>query len=164
MPAMPASTASSVQPCRSTTAESAEYQHADHLHHGHDPEQPVVGVVGRGEPREIDPGPADRKARKAKADEAREKVAVCQPRGGLGGGEAEAGCKRQIEQEFKWRGDAVRLMRIASTHAPRVVATDADAGLHRTNTERPVRSETRRNPGPRHNVEHHASPAATMAR
>jgi hypothetical protein len=34
--------------------------------------------------------------------------------------------------------------RIASTHAPRVMAEDADAGLHHPNTERPVRSEARR--------------------
>jgi hypothetical protein len=37
-----------------------------------------------------------------------------QDRGDLGGGKAEAGRKRQVEQEFKRRGGAVRLVRIAS--------------------------------------------------
>jgi hypothetical protein len=46
-------------------------------------------------------------------------------------GQAEAGCKRQVEQQFERRCGAVRLMRIASSHPPRVVRDDADAGLHR---------------------------------
>src|SRR5258708_25300476 len=76
-------------------------------------------------------------------------MTFCQDRGDLGGGEAEAGRKRKVEQEFKRRGGAVRSVRIASTHVPRVMADDADAGLHRPNTERPVRSEARQKWSPR---------------
>ena len=47
-----------------------EDQHADHLDHGEQPEEPVVGVVGGGEPREVDPGPRDRERREHEADDA----------------------------------------------------------------------------------------------
>jgi hypothetical protein len=39
----------------------SEDDHSDHLHHRREPERPIVGVVCRGEPGEVDPGPADRK-------------------------------------------------------------------------------------------------------
>ena len=45
-------------------------------------------------------------------------MTFCQDRGDLGGGKAEAGRKRQVEEEFKRRCNAVRLVRIATTHAP----------------------------------------------
>ena len=105
-----------------------EYQHANHLHHGDEPEHPVVRVVGRGKPREIDPGPADGKARKAKAHEGRDEVALCEHRSGLGRGKTEARRERQIEQEFKRRRDTVLLVRVASGHVPRGAPDDADAG------------------------------------
>ena len=40
---------------------------ADHLQHGRQPVDPVVGVVGRGEPAEVDPGPADGEHREKEA-------------------------------------------------------------------------------------------------
>ncbi len=39
-----------------------EDERADHLDHGRDAEHPVVRVIGRGEPREVDPRPADRES------------------------------------------------------------------------------------------------------
>ena len=96
-------------------------QHADHLHHGDDPENPVVGVIGRGEPGEIDPGPADGEARKAEADQGRRVVALRQRMGELGGREPEGDHEGQVEQQFERRRDAVRLVWIASAHAPGVM-------------------------------------------
>src|SRR5260221_8651596 len=71
-------------------------------------------------PREIDPGPTDGEARKAKTDQACDEMTLCEDGGDLGGGKTEAGRKRQVEQQFKRRGGAVHLVRIASDQALRV--------------------------------------------
>ena len=44
-----------------------EHDHPDHLHHRRQPVDPVVGVVGRGEPREVDPRPDDREASRGRS-------------------------------------------------------------------------------------------------
>ena len=103
-------------------------QHADHLHHGDEPENPVVGVIGRGEPREIDPGPADGEAREAEADQAGGVVALRQRMGELGGREPEADHERQVEQQLERSRDAVRLVPIASAHPPGVMVERCGAG------------------------------------
>ena len=113
-------------------------QHADHLHHGGDAEDPVVGVVGRGEPREVGPGPADAEAREAEAEQGRQVVALRQRMSELRGGEAEADHERQVEQQFKWRGDTVRLVAIASTHSPRVMVEAVGDRRCNTHAESPL--------------------------
>ena len=102
-------------------------EHADHLHHGDDAENPVIGVVGRGEPGEVDPGPADGEARKAEADQRSGVVAFRQRMGELGGREPEADHERQVEQQFERRRDAMGLVGIASTHAPGVMVERSGA-------------------------------------
>ena len=64
-----------------------------------------------------------------------DEVALCQHRGDPGGRKAEAGRKRQVEEKFERRCGAVRLV---PTDGPRVMAPDANAGLHRPNTERSI--------------------------
>ena len=103
-------------------------QHADHLHHGDDAEDPVVGVVGGSEPREVRPGPADAEAREAEAEQGHRVMAFCQRMSELGGREPEAHDERQVEQQFKRRGDTVRLVSIASTHAAGVVVQVVGTG------------------------------------
>jgi hypothetical protein len=46
----------------------------------------------------------------------------------LGSGEPEADHERQVEQQFKWSGDAVRLVPIASTHRPGMMVQRFGAG------------------------------------
>ena len=103
-------------------------QHTDHLHHGDEPENPVVGIIGRGEPGEIDPGPADGEACKAEADQRGGVVALRQRMGDLGGREAKANDERQVEQQLEWRCDAVSLVGITSAHAPGVMVERSGVG------------------------------------
>ena len=113
-------------------------QHADHLHHRDDPEDPVVCVIGRREPREIDPRPADAKAREAEAEQASRVVALRQRMRELGGREPEADHERQVEQQFEWSCDTVRLVSIASTHLPRVMVQRLGAGRCGAHAESPA--------------------------
>src|SRR6266851_9648421 len=127
----------------------SEYEDADHLHQCHDPKHPIVCIVGRRKPREIDPGPADGKTRKAETEECRGIVAGCEGVRQARRRETEAGREREVEEEFERSGNAMCLARIAPRHGPRVVAETATGWLLRPNTRRPVRSEERRNPPPR---------------
>jgi hypothetical protein len=92
-------------------------QRADHLHHRDEPEDPVIGIIGRGEPGEIDPGPADGKARKAKADHGSGVMALRQRMGELGSREPEADDERQVKQQFERCRNAVDLVGIAPAHS-----------------------------------------------
>ena len=49
-------------------------QHTDDLHEGEKPVSRVIGVVGRGEPGEVHPGPPDGEEHRDVADEARAEV------------------------------------------------------------------------------------------
>lgn len=64
------------------------------------------------------------------AEQRRDVVASCQYVGELGRCEAEACCKRQVEQQFKRRRNAVRLMRIASACSFRFMADSACVRFH----------------------------------
>lgn len=91
-----------------------QHQHADHLHHGDQAVDPVVRVIGRGEPGEIDPGPADGEAGKAEAEQPHRIVARRQGMRQLRGGKAESSDEGQVEEQLQRRGDAMLLMRIAA--------------------------------------------------
>jgi hypothetical protein len=109
-------------------------QHADHLHHRDDPEDPVVGVVGRGKPRVIGPGPADGEAREAVAEQGTPVVALGDRMGELRGREPEAHDERQVEQQLERRRRPVGLVPIATTHQPRVMVEGVGTegcGAHR---------------------------------
>ena len=73
------------------------------------PEHPVVGVVGRREPGEVDPGPADRESSQSQSRPAPgDEMTGRQHMGELGCGKAEAGRERQVEQQLQTARDAVR--------------------------------------------------------
>jgi hypothetical protein len=93
----------------------------------HDPENPVVRVIGRREPGEIDPGPADCETRKRKAEQRRHEAAGRNRISELRCCEAETRCERQVEEQFQWRRDTVGFVRIAATHAARLMAEGIDA-------------------------------------
>ena len=101
-------------------------QHADHLHHGDEAEDPVVGVVSRSEPREVGPRPADAEAREGETEQGRLVVALRQRMRELRGGQAEGYDERQVEQQFKRRGDAVRLVTVTSAHTAGVMMEAVD--------------------------------------
>ena len=96
----------------------AERQHDDahHLHHRGEAVHPVVGVVRRGEPREVDPGPRHRERREAEPDDPRAHVAGGEEVGQLVGGGAERDHERQVEQQLQRRRRAAAFVRVAPGH------------------------------------------------
>ena len=116
----------------------------------------VVGVVGRGEPREVHPRPPDGEEHHQVAFEAFQRVSrahrVVEGVAGLGDRYDE----HQVEEQFERRRIAVRLVRRAGRHAPhdrprggrrRVVGRGHPGGAARTS---PLRTSTsgRRRSGP----------------
>jgi hypothetical protein len=94
-----------------------QYQHPNHLEHREQPEDPVVGVVGRGEPREVDPRPADRERDEAEPDQAGAKVILSEVVRELVGRDPERDHERQVEQQLERRGGTVALLGVAPGHA-----------------------------------------------
>ena len=93
-----------------------EHQHADHLHHRREPERPVVGVVGRGEPREVDPGPGHREARQEEGDHTLPTVVLGERVRQLVGRRTERDDEGQVEEQLERRGRASVLVRVAPGH------------------------------------------------
>ena len=103
-----------------------QHQHADHLHHRGEPEDPVVGVVRRGEPREVDPRPANRERREAgSASDALADVVLGERVGQLVGGGAERDDEGQVEEQLQRRRGPAVLVRVAArpSGAPRAAAS-----------------------------------------
>ena len=98
-----------------------EHDHAEHLHHRREPHHPVVGVVGRREPRVVDPGPGDRERREAEAEDAGEEVAVREEVRQLVRGDAERDDERQVVEQLERRRAAVLLVRVTTGHPPPAV-------------------------------------------
>ena len=90
--------------------------HPDHLHHRHQPVHPVVGVIGRREPAEIDPGPTDRERGEHETGQARAEVVFGEQVREFGCGDTEGDDERQIEQQFQWSRDAMVFVRISAGH------------------------------------------------
>ena len=79
---------------------------------------PVVGVVGRREPAEVDPRPADRERREREAEQPGADVVLGEHVRELGRGDAERDDEGQVEQQFQRRRDPMLLVRIAARHRP----------------------------------------------
>ena len=91
-----------------------ENDRADHLQHRQQAADPVVGVVGRGEPRVVDPRPADREGGEQEPDDRRANVVsrqvvreptCCSP---------ERDRERQVVQQLQRCCDVPRFVRVAS--------------------------------------------------
>ena len=111
-----------------------EHDHAEHLHHRREPHHPVVGVVGRREPRVVDPGPGDRERREAEAEDAGEEVAVREVVRELVRGDAERDDERQVVEQLERRRAAVLLVRVATGHPPPAVRAVA-RGCHQASRD-----------------------------
>ena len=81
-----------------------------------EPEDPVVGVVGRREPGEVDPGPGDRERAQREAEQARLDVVLGDEVRQLVGGDAEGDDEREVEEQLERRRRAVGLRRVAPVH------------------------------------------------
>ena len=134
-----------------------EDQHAQHLDHRGEPEDPVVGVVGRGEPGEVDPCPRDAERGEGEPEQRRPDVPLGQEMGQLVRGRAERDDEGQVEEELERGRGAVVLGRVAAAHPDPAMAAVLDhcGSLGRTPTGRTplpgpsvrasvVRSSTRR--------------------
>jgi hypothetical protein len=86
-----------------------EHDHADHLHHRGQAVDPVVGVVGRCEPREVDPRPVDREGGEREPEQARLDVVLGEEVGQLVGRDPERDHEREVEQQLERRRRPVRL-------------------------------------------------------
>ena len=93
-----------------------ERQHddPDHLHHRRQAEDPVVGVVGRGEPRVVQPGPAHGEGGEGEAQDAGADVVLGDVVGQLVGGRAEGDDDGQVVEQLQRRGRAVVLVGVAA--------------------------------------------------
>ena len=103
-----------------------EDQHAQHLHHRGQPEDPVVGVVGRGEPGEVDPRPRDAERGEGEPEQRRPDVALGEQMGQLVRGRAERDDEGQVEEELQRGRGAVVFGRVASAHPDPVMAAVLD--------------------------------------
>ena len=112
-----------------------EHDHADHLHERRQPEEPVVGVVGRGEPRVVQPRPDDPEGREREAGDPGARVPVGDEVRELVGGRAEGDDDRQVVEQLQRRGRAMVLVRVAAAEAAPAVGghgrglCSADGGL-----------------------------------
>ena len=86
-----------------------ERQHddADHLHHRRQAEDPVVGVVGRREPRVVQPRPAHGERGEREPDDAGADVVLGDVVGQLVGGRAEGDDDGQVVEQLQRRRGAV---------------------------------------------------------
>ena len=92
--------------------------HARHLHHRRQPEDPVVGVVGRREPRVVEPRPADGERREGEAAHADADVVLCDVVSEPVGGGAERDDDRQVVKELQRRRRSMALAGVAPAEAP----------------------------------------------
>ncbi len=93
-----------------------QHQDAGHLHHREQPVGDVVGVVGRGEPGEVHPGPPDREEHLQERQDPVERVRLGDPVRELGRHGRDRDHEGQVEQQFELAGDAVRLVDRARGH------------------------------------------------
>ena len=100
-----------------------QHHHPDHLHHRGQAVDPVVGVVGRREPGEVDPGPGDGEGAEAEADQAGADVVLGQEVGQLVGHDPEGDHEGEVEQQLERGGRAVRLVGVAPAHAQAAVCS-----------------------------------------
>ena len=98
-----------------------EHDHAEHLHHRREAHDPVVGVVGRREPRVVDPRPGDGERREREAEDPRPDVVLRDVVRELVRRDPERDDERQVEEQLERRRGAVRLVRIAPGQAAAVV-------------------------------------------
>ena len=78
-----------------------EHEDADHLHHRQQAVDPVVGVVGRGEPRVLDPCPDDGEHGEAEPDRAGPPVPLGEVVGRLVPRGAEGDDERQVVEQLE---------------------------------------------------------------
>ena len=84
-----------------------EHDHADHLHHRREAQHPVVGVVGRREPRVVDPRPGDGERREREADDPRPDVTRRRRSARARSRRPERDDERQVEEQLERRRGAV---------------------------------------------------------
>ena len=101
-----------------------QHQDAHHLQHRRQPVHPVVGVIGRGEPAEVDPRPTDGERGEGEADQPGLDVTRRQRVRELRGGDTEGDDKGQVEQQLQRGGHPMRLVRISSRHSTEPVRPD----------------------------------------
>ena len=77
------------------------HQDADHLHQRRQPHEHVVGVVGRGEPRVVDPRQRDREHRDAEPEQAADDVVLHQCVGELAARDAEGDDQREVVEQLE---------------------------------------------------------------
>jgi hypothetical protein len=85
-------------------------QYAGHLHHGQQPVGDVVGVVRRGEPGEVHPGPPDREEDLQEWDEPGRAVAIGDVVCELGGDGCDRDHEGEVEQQLELACGAVGLV------------------------------------------------------
>ena len=105
-----------------------QHEHAEHLDHRGDAEEDVVVVVGRREPRVVDPRPPDREHREQEPGDRRCPVPELEQVRRLRARLAERHDEREVEEQLQWRRGAVRLVRVAPDHAPQAVVEGRASG------------------------------------
>ena len=106
-----------------------EDQHPDHLHHRGQPVDPVVGVEGRGEPGEVDPGPRHREGREAEAHHPDPHVVLDQRVRELVGRGAEGDHEREVEEQLERGRGPVDLGHVAAGHPDDAVRLVGHGGI-----------------------------------
>ena len=95
-----------------------KHDDADHLHHRRQAEDPVVGVVGRREPRVVQPRPGDGERGEGEPEDARADVVLGDVVGQFVGGRAEGDDDGQVVEQLQRGRCAVVLMRVATAEPP----------------------------------------------